>query len=287
MKSIITMITDFGLTDEYVGVMKGVILSHDPGIQIIDICHSLSPQSIEDAAYIIESTIAYFPDRTVHLVVVDPGVGSGRRIVICETAKQLFIGPDNGIFSLLLQNNLICTAYEVNNSDYFLDPVSNTFHGRDIMAPLAARIATGLNPAKAGVEITPESMFCIDLPQPVFDKDNNKISGQIISIDRFGNLTTNIHARDLKKLKGHLKKNTSAHKGISLAKTAKSPNSVIISMGNNHIPGPFEYYCQAEKNSGLAIIASRNYLEIAINQGSAAQFYNVEVGEKIIIDAIA
>ncbi|MDH3392872.1 MAG: SAM-dependent chlorinase/fluorinase, partial [Desulfobulbaceae bacterium] len=146
MSRIITLTTDFGLTDEYVGVMKGVILSLSPAARIIDLSHGVEPQNITQAAYLINSGSLYFPDNTLHIVVVDPGVGSKRRLILVGARQQLFLAPDNGVLSLLLGDESFDFAYEIANTELFGKSVSKTFHGRDILAPVAAHLSTGIPP---------------------------------------------------------------------------------------------------------------------------------------------
>ncbi|MGR3218622.1 MAG: SAM hydrolase/SAM-dependent halogenase family protein, partial [Candidatus Anammoxibacter sp.] len=163
--SIVTLLTDFGLHDEYVGVMKGVILGIDRSARIIDLSHSIKPQDIIGAAYVLLSAYKYFPAGTVNLVVVDPGVGSDRKIICVKTKDHIFLAPDNGILSILIAHETPEIIIEVTNKKYFLPEVSNTFHGRDIFAPVAAHLANGVKPEELGEELF--AIQEIDIPVPV------------------------------------------------------------------------------------------------------------------------
>ena len=189
--SIITLLTDFGEEDEFVGVMKGVILGVNPSATIIDISHRVDPQDIVEAAYRIPSYYKFFPRGSVHIIVVDPGVGSNRAIIALEMAGHVFLAPDNGVLSLLLDCGDIDSIVRVNNKDFFLTPVSQTFHGRDIFAPVGAHISLGIAVGKTGTPVDKGDLFDLDLQKPRLT-DDGKLFGTIISIDRFGNLITNI-----------------------------------------------------------------------------------------------
>ncbi|MCD6224235.1 MAG: SAM-dependent chlorinase/fluorinase, partial [Deltaproteobacteria bacterium] len=189
--SIITLLTDFGVEDEYVGIMKGVILSINPSSTIVDITHQIAPQDIIAAAYRIKFSYKYFPEKTVHLVIVDPGVGSGRPLLAAKIQGHFFLAPDNGILTPLLDDGDIDTLVFVENSEYFLDSVSQTFHGRDIFAPVAAHISKGIDIMELGKLADIKSLARLSVEKP-FIADNGELSGIIVSIDRFGNLITNI-----------------------------------------------------------------------------------------------
>ncbi len=162
---IISLITDFGLIDPYVGQMKGTILRRNPRAQLVDLSHAIPRQDITGAAIVLHSSYAFFPPGTVHLVVVDPGVGSQRRILAAAGDEQIFVAPDNGILSLLLRDQIISRVYCVEQRELFADTVSPTFHGRDIMGPVAAALAGGLvELAAVGSEVSPDSCVCLDLP---------------------------------------------------------------------------------------------------------------------------
>ncbi len=257
---IITLLTDFGLEDEYVGIMKGVILSINPSAAIVDITHQVSPQDIIDAAYRIKSYYKYFPEKTLHLVVVDPGVGSCRPVLAAKIDGHYFLAPDNGILTPLLDNGYIDNLVFVENADYFLDSVSQTFHGRDIFAPVAAHISKGVEIMKLGRPASIKSPVRLSLKKP-FITDKNELSGIIISIDRFGNLITNIDCEILKKIK---------------PRTCDSEKNEKIKfiIGDRTITGLSKSYNSVAPKTPLAIIGSRGYLEIAVNCGSAKDFFH-------------
>lgn len=194
--SIITLLTDFGTEDEYVGLMKGVILSINPSAAIVDITHRIAPQNIAQAAFSLHASYRYFPDRSVHLVVVDPGVGTRRDLLVLKVRKHLFVAPDNGVLTLLLSETGIMTMVRVTNSEFFLKPVSRTFHGRDIIAPVGAHLSKGIDLRKIGEEINPTDAVRLDELQ-ARTLENGGIIGKIVAIDHFGNLISNIESQKL------------------------------------------------------------------------------------------
>ncbi|MFX1297384.1 MAG: S-adenosyl-l-methionine hydroxide adenosyltransferase family protein, partial [Promethearchaeota archaeon] len=185
---IITLLTDFGEKDPYVGEMKGVILSICPNAKIIDLSHDIEKHNIYEGSFFLYSTAKYYPKHTIHLVVIDPGVGSERKSLVIQSKNYYFVGPDNGVLSLAALDNKIQKVIEINNPSYFLKPVSDTFHGRDIFAPIAAHLANNTTPEKFG-SLT-QTWIQIKIPEVLIKK--NEIIGEIIHIDRFGNLVTNI-----------------------------------------------------------------------------------------------
>ena len=187
---IITLTTDFGSKDPFVGIMKGVMLNINPLITIIDITHTISPQNILEAAIAVEASFSYFPHKTIHVVVVDPGVGSGRRPLLVSADYHYFIGPDNGVFSRIYKKSESLDVFHVTAEHYFLPQRSATFHGRDVFAPVAAWLAKGIHVERFGDPIT--DYVTLPLPAPVFLQENT-IEGEVVYIDRFGNLITNIH----------------------------------------------------------------------------------------------
>ncbi len=187
--AIITLTTDFGLDDIYVGIMKGVILSINPACTIVDITHAVTPRDIAAGAFALESSCPYFPAGAIHMAIVDPGVGSGRRALVVETERSLFVGPDNGIFSFALSAPGLKAVYALTSTDYFLPDMSATFHGRDIFAPVAAHLSKGVQPEHMGRRIDDP----VILPQAVpVMRGAGILEGCIVHIDRFGNLITNI-----------------------------------------------------------------------------------------------
>jgi len=192
---IITLLTDFGLKDPYVGIMKGVILSINPEATIVDITHDITPQNVEEAAFLIEEYHRYFPPGTIHLAVVDPTVGSKRRPIIVSKDNNVFIGPDNGLFTLILND---AEVYLLENPDFMLKEVSSTFHGRDIFAPAAAHASTGFHPSAFGRMISDPMLLDNMFPAT----EGNSLKGRIVRVDRFGNAITNIKIDFLKDFLG-------------------------------------------------------------------------------------
>jgi S-adenosylmethionine hydrolase len=262
-KSIITLLTDFGTDDEYVGIMKGVILSVNPFVSIIDISHHIAPQDLSQAAYLIKSCYRYFPERTVHVVVVDPGVGSDRSIIALKMKNHIFLAPDNGVLRHLMDEGGIESIIHVDNSSYFLKPVSRTFHGRDIFAPVAAHISKGVEIKKLGTPIDKNDLVNLSIQKP-YISDKGEIIGTIISIDRFGNLITNIDLDSIKMLD---------KEGMG--------KRLEVRIGENKIIGLSLSYKSVRSQSPLAIIGGRGYLEIAVNCGSAKQYFMAKKGDTI------
>jgi hypothetical protein len=255
--SCISLLTDFGLCDEYVGVMKGVIASINPQARVIDICHDIAPQNITQAAYMLWHSHAYFPRQTIHVAVVDPGVGTDRRIVALEANDYFFLAPDNGILTLII-NNYNCLSAFLPASPLYLSQVSNTFHGRDIFAPVAAHLSKDYNINKLGMSLPANQLVKLSDIYPKKQKD--QFLGKVIMIDRFGNLITNISQKDL---------NQDTNKTF----TIYINNVTIRGISNN--------YAQVRKGELLAIIGSKGLLEISINCGDASLELGAETGCQI------
>lgn len=270
MDSIITLTTDFGLTDAYVAAMKGVMLGINPQAKLIDICHNIKPQDIHQAGFVLSTACSYFPQRTVHLVVVDPGVGSERRVIILRTPSADFVAPDNGVLSYVIQSlarpvplkgqqaelGPEMQAVAITKPEFWRSPVSSTFHGRDILAPVAARLSLGATPADFGEAIT--SVVMLPLPCP-YQAPGGSLVGRIIHIDSFGNLITNIRGDDLPQAKG----------------------AITVEVGNQHISGLSRTY--AEGRGLLAVIGGSGYLEVSLSGGSASAFLDAGVGDEVKI----
>ncbi len=266
--SIISLITDFGTEDEYAGIMKGVIYTVNPSARIVDITHNLEPQGIIQAAYVIASSYHYFPPGTVHIIVVDPGVGSNRAIIALEKNDHVFLAPDNGVLTLILKDDHIGAVIRVENSDFFLNPVSRTFHGRDIFAPVGAHISKGLNIKKLGPPLSRDKIKQIDIPVPKI-LSKYAVMGNIISIDRFGNLITNISLHDIE----------------NILKTS-SANKIEIIAGKTRISGLSMNYASVRPQQQLAVIGSRGYLEIAVNRGNAKYILGAQKGESVKVRTV-
>ena len=259
--NLITLTTDFGLKDPYVGQLKGAILKRNITARIIDLTHFIPVHDILTAAITIRSSYGYFPRGTVHLIVVDPGVGSQRHILAIMADDHLFIAPDNGIVTLLARDGKIQAVHRIDNSSLFPREVSETFHGRDIMAPIAAALADGMPLQNVGPEI--EIRNCVQLDLPVPQTDENGITGQVLYIDHFGNIRTTI---------------TTAYLGQF------QPSSFSgIYIGKHRIHTISTTYSEQSSGELLALIDSSGYLEIAINKGNAAQKIDCRIGDPVSV----
>lgn len=260
MAGIITLTTDFGLTDPYVGAMKGSALSINPGATIVDITHNIPPGDITAGAVAILGAYAYFPLGTVHVVVVDPGVGSPRRAVAVETQTHLFVGPDNGVLSIAARHAGIKRAFELQNQKYFRPEVSHTFHGRDIFAPVAAHLSLGADISELGPEVK-EDLLPVSLPEPVATADG--VVGEVINADSFGNLITNIVLTDLPE-------------GAELGSAEVEVRGTVVS-------GIVPTYATVAPGELVVLFGSTNRLEIARNQGSAVDMLGAGPGDTVTV----
>ncbi|RUM47640.1 MAG: hypothetical protein DSY80_00720 [Desulfocapsa sp.] len=259
--NIITLTTDFGLEDPFVGQLKGILLTVNRRAHIIDLCHALPAHDILSAALTVQTSYRYFPEGSLHLVVVDPGVGSSRHILAATADKHLFITPDNGLLPLILKNSDVGTVYRVENATLFSRNISSTFHGRDIMAPVAAELARGMALDRVGPVTTLDCCVHLDLPEPTIS--SSTIEGRVIQIDHFGNIRTNISRADL----NHFPPSAFTEvriKGQQITTFAKT-------------------YADAPSNNLLTVIDSADYLEIAVNRGNAAQCLNAGIGDRVTV----
>jgi hypothetical protein len=252
---IVTLTTDFGLRDAYVASMKGVILGINPRATLVDICHHIEPQGITQAAFVLETTHRYFPPGTIHVVVVDPGVGTQRRALLLKTSSALFVAPDNGVLSYIVEEaGSEMEAFHLTNPNYWHHPVSTTFHGRDIFAPVAAHLSLGTPPHEFGEPFS--SPLTFPIPRPTWTADGS-LHGHILHIDAFGNLITDIKAQDL------------------------TPGQVVIEVGGERIEGLTHTYTGGEKF--LALIGSSGYLEVAAPKKNAASLLAAKIGDPVKI----
>ena len=258
--AIVTLTTDFGLSDEYVGALKGVLLSYLDGLTVIDISHAIPPQDILHASMVLAHSVPFFPRGTVHLAVVDPGVGSRRRIVAISADGQFLVGPDNGLFTPFLQNDTTL-VHHVTNDALFRNPVSPTFHGRDIMAPVAAQLAGGMDISLVGQRVPRES--CVELSKSTSRRIGDSLIGQVVARDHFGNLRTNITENEVRHLPGS--------EGISLR------------AGELQIDGLNSAYAERQSGELIALIDSQGFVEIAAVDGDAAALTGIGTGCEIII----
>jgi S-adenosylmethionine hydrolase len=257
---VITLTTDFGYKDPFVGIMKGIILDINPAAKIVDITHGISPQNISEAALTLEMSFKTFSHNTIHLVVVDPGVGSARRPILAVTEDYFFIGPDNGVFSRVFPLSERLLVLHITASHYFLKKDGSTFQGRDIFAPVAAWLSKGIEITNLGEPITDFKKLSIPSPQLT---GGNMIDGEVIYIDRFGNTMTNIHT-----------------KKIAEMTDTNTPKQVKVLVKGKEIP--FKTYYSEVKDTGLySLINSFGYLELFIRNGNAARTYGIKVGEKV------
>jgi S-adenosylmethionine hydrolase len=259
---LITLLTDFGLCDGYVGIMKGVILGIAPTVQLVDLAHEVRAQDVPGAALILRSAVPYFPPGSVHLAVVDPGVGSSRAPIAVATDRAYFVGPDNGLLAPAVA--VLGGAHGVWRIDSVASPlgaVSQTFHGRDVFAPAAAQLAAGLAPEKIGAPLG--SLQQLALPDP--RRHTNGVDGEVIYVDRFGNLITNISAADL---------------------AAFASRPVSVSIGGVHDMAMVRAYSDAALHDPLAIINSWGLLEVAVREGNAAQLLKGDRGTSVIVSTV-
>lgn len=260
--AVVTLTTDFGLSDPFVGIMKGVMLKINPSITIVDITHDIEPQNIRQAVYVISSAFGYFPTGSVHLCVVDPGVGTERRPLAFEAGGHVFVGPDNGVFTEIINRLHPKKFYQASNPEMTLRPVSNTFHGRDVFAPVAAWLAGGTDPAAVGAIVSEPVM--LKLPSQIRPAPN-LIEGEIIHIDHFGNAITNI---------------TSGM--MDLARKESNGGGLEIQTHGEVIEGLSPCYGAAPSDEKLAaVFGSWDTVELFVKNGSAASAYNLSLGDRV------
>ncbi len=258
---VIVLLTDFGLQDPYVGIMKGVISSIAPHAPIIDLTHGITPQDIRHGAIVLASSYRWFPRGTVFLSVVDPGVGTARQAILLETSSGFFIAPDNGLLTPILEEADIRSCHAITNPDMMLPDLSQTFHGRDLFAPAAAHIASGTAPAKAGPQIKPNTCKKLLFPVNSENRQEGEWYGEILYSDIYGNLVTsfpNNLPRD--------------DKGSWLLGTGRSGNIELRRTYGDVTPG-----------EPVAYRGSAGYLELAIRNGSAASVFQARSGDRVIL----
>lgn len=249
--ALITLLSDFGIQDEYVGVMKGVITGIHPEVRIVDISHQIGPQDIIHGAFVLAASYHYFPVGTVHVAVVDPGVGGDRRILAAEGGGYRFLAPDNGLLERVLADQVQVTVVSVECDRYFLKPVSHTFHGRDVFAPVAARLAAGLPLAELGPVVERQLLVSGVVPRCRFLPEGC-IEGIVVAVDRFGNLMTNIDSAAIEQL------------------ARRFPgNPMVVEVAGRRIGGIVAAYDRVVVGDPLAIVGSRGLLEISVNCGNA------------------
>jgi len=257
---IITLTTDYGTNDHLVGTVKGVILKINPDVQIVDITHNVMPFDVLDGALAIGSAYKYFPSKTVHLVIVDPGVGTERRPLLVSGEQQFFVGPDNGVFSLVYEKEERITVRHVTAEHYFLNPVSKTFHGRDVFAPVAAWLTKVWQTPSFGEEITEYARFSLPKPKAA----DGAVKGVILRVDAFGNLMTNLTPADLPE------------------QTLKN-SAIKMQVADKEIGKLVETFAEGEAGVAVAFLGSSGFIEIAVNKGSAAKQLGVGRGVAVSV----
>lgn len=257
MRSIITLTTDFGSRDHYVGVMKGVMLSVNRSAVLVDITHCVDSHDIRAASFAIGNSYRYFPEKTVHLVVVDPGVGSRRKPIALSADGHFFVGPDNGVFSSVIRSCEDLSARKIKNSDFFLKEISSTFHGRDIFSPVAAHLSLGVPFPEIGPLIHDPEILSHD----EYSVDGNNIRGTVIYTDKFGNLVTSIPAE-----------------------AVSGGAGVVVTVGEKQVMGISESYSSVEPGEIVVVRGSGGYIEISVNQGRASDVFGEVPPEVIIVE---
>ncbi|MEW6221357.1 MAG: SAM-dependent chlorinase/fluorinase [Thermodesulfobacteriota bacterium] len=264
MAAIITLTTDFGLADGFAGIMKGVILGLAPGTTVVDLSHLVPPQDIRQAGLVLAAAFRYFPAGTVHVAVVDPGVGSDRRVVAVAAAGQTFLAPDNGLLSPVLRQAPADQAVALDRPELYLSSLSRTFHGRDLLAPVAARLASGWPLAAVGSPVSPDSLVQLAWPEPRLDLLAGEAAGEIIAIDHFGNCATNLTP-------AHGQALLAGHEGATLEAVCRGR-----SLGS-----PQTCYAAVTEGAPLVLVNSRNLLEIAVRNGHAAGALGLAIGTPV------
>lgn len=252
-EKIITLTTDFGIRDAFVGVMKGVILNINPSATIVDITHGIPQGDLDAASFAIDQAYRYFPPETIHVVVVDPGVGTKRKILLAHADQRYFLAPDNSVLKYVFAQQPKFKARSVTNKKYFLSQTSRTFHGRDIFAPVAAHLSSGVSFEEFGPEI--ENVVKGDIALPA--KTDKRIVGEIVYIDNFGNCISNI------------------------AKSDVLSDNVEVNIKHFQFEKLSDSYAEHIHGEPLAIISSHDYLEIAVRDGNAAKILNIKKGEPV------
>jgi len=252
------MTTDFGYRDAYVPVMKGVIAGIDPDVRVIDVTHGISPQDVMEAAYVLRVAVRHYPPGTVHLVVVDPGVGTKRRCVALRKGDQRFVGPDNGLFSLLLDGNVPDELVELDRAQFWrTNSPSRTFHGRDIFAPVAAHLASGRSLRDVGTPI--DQLERLHWALPIHDEQG--IQGWVVHVDHFGNCITNI-----------------PRKAFEANRRGRNMKCFV---GNGILRDVVTTYGDVAAGEPLVLFDSADFLEVAVNSGNASRLFDIRRGAAV------
>ena len=270
MRRMIVLLTDYGYRDPYVGVVKGVIKSINPEVEVIDLTHGVERHNVLEAAVILAVSARYFPKNTIFMVVVDPGVGGSRRAILLETSNYILLGPDNGCLTLLAELDGVKRVIDVSNSKYKLPEVSHTFHGRDIFAPVAAWISRGVPVEETGVEIDYSEIVKLKIERPLVNPENKAIKASILYIDVFGNIMTNASSIDVSKL-------NPSHGSRILVEANSSKHICVFEASFSRVP-EHELACY---------INSWGYLEVAVNKGNAAELLRVKQGDTLTMKILS
>ncbi len=258
---VITLTTDYGTSDHLVGVLKGVILRIVPNATIVDINHHVAPFDVLDAALTIAAAYRYFPARTVHVVIVDPGVGTDRRPILVTADQYYFVAPDNGVLSLIYERESAVSVRHITAEHYFLSPVSNTFHGRDIFAPVAAWVAKAYQTEAMGEEITDYVRFAL----PRAKAAGGALKGVVLRVDSFGNLVTNFTAEDLPAATG-------------------ADGKLGMQVGGKRVEKLAQTFANGAAGEPVAIVGSSGFVEIAVNKAQAARVLGVNRGAEVLLE---
>jgi S-adenosyl-L-methionine hydrolase (adenosine-forming) len=257
---LITLTTDYGTNDHLVGVLKGVVLKINPEVTIIDITHAVTPYDLLDGALAIASAYTYFPPRTIHVVIIDPGVGTERRPILVSGQNQYFIAPDNGVLSGVFEKEPNFTVRNLTSEHYFLQPVSKTFHGRDVFAPVAAWLSKNWQPASMGEVIEDFKRFAMPKPKEA----DGLLKGVVMKVDSFGNLITNFRLDDL-------------------APESMEKGAVNLQVGNHAVIRMVLMFASGNPGEPVAYIGSSGYVEIAVNKGNASKTLGVGRGTPVVL----
>jgi S-adenosylmethionine hydrolase len=259
--AIITLTTDYGTNDHLVGALKGVILKINPDVAIVDITHNVTPFDLLDGALTIGAAYSYFPSKTIHVVVVDPGVGTERRPLLVSATNQYFIAPDNGVLSVIYEREKeSLVVRHANVEHYYLQPVSKTFHGRDIFAPVASWLTKGWQTPSMGDEITDYKKFAIPRPKEA----DGALKGVVLRTDAFGNLITNFRSEDL-------------------PESALASGGIKFQVGNQSVTRLVETFAQGNNGEAIAYLGSSGYIEIGINKGNASRTLSLGRGTPVTL----
>jgi S-adenosylmethionine hydrolase len=258
---IITLTTDYGTNDHLVGTMKGVILKINPDVTIVDITHNVAPYDLLDGALAIGAAYSYFPPKTVHIVVVDPGVGTDRRPLLVSAQNQYFIAPDNGVLSMIYEREQqALVVRHANVEHYYLQPVSKTFHGRDVFAPVAAWLSKSWQSGSMGDEISDFKRFALPRPKEA----NGAAKGVVLRVDAFGNLITNFRAEDL-------------------PEALQNGGTVNLQVGTHAISRMVGTFAEGKAGEAIAYIGSSGFVEIGVNKGNAARTLTIARGAAVTL----